>query len=157
MGLAGSFFSCLVQKLLESRAQIFKQGSRRLGEPQISPFATPTRHLSSCHMCVVAWLFLHLALFLQVAAVNSSGPVSVTKGPGTSSDAWVSNQGPGCSKLDKANPLLVKFSIAISEPANCMQTYVSTLGHVHTCSRGLVPGHRHKMSASAWAPAQNEH
>ena len=39
----GSFvFSCLVQKSFESRARIFKQGSPRLGESRILPFATPT-------------------------------------------------------------------------------------------------------------------
>ena len=36
------FFSCLVQKLLETWAQIFKQGSQCLGESRILPFATPS-------------------------------------------------------------------------------------------------------------------
>ena len=40
-------FSCLVQKSLEARARIFKQGSRRLGESRILPFATPIWHADS--------------------------------------------------------------------------------------------------------------
>ena len=40
-GLRGSFFPCLVQKLLESRTRIFKQGSWHLGESRILPFGTP--------------------------------------------------------------------------------------------------------------------
>ena len=40
-------FSCLVQKSLEARARIFKEGSRRLGESRILSFATPIWHADS--------------------------------------------------------------------------------------------------------------